>query len=763
MKYCHFIIKISLILLFLLTGCLEPTEFQSWTPPIIKPVLKEMRQETERPLNEFDEVHVYIGDSVSIYVDNFFQANYKTIDWLINGQPTSFIGSALTVKTNKDSPFREATTYTLTVKGSHIGGSETTTIFIVVEVPPLPKPVFRDEDDDTILDDGDDDEVTVTRGDTKTFSLVNVGDYSSREWYKTDDDILGDGPFFVVTTITGSFSTLNDHYLTFRGKDDFGGVNTKTIKITVIKPPVDELELVNGNTSSNEYLEDGDEVEVIMGKTQFISIKNYLKYRDYEWSYNDNILSTEPSFAVYADINPSNPFHEVKTYSLTVKGTTALGYEETKTIKIKVVKPPVPPPQLMVDGVDWNENDLLIITKGDTKTISLKNVSAYTSMEWYITAGSPLDTNPFYVVYTMTGSFSTEGIHNLTFKGKDNFDGSNTTTIRIKVEKPTVPKPQLIVMGKSGVINDTLVDVTMGEYLTITLNNATEYFSIEWYYEDTNESSRLGSPSSSYLVSTTSGNFYNEGNNTLIVKGTNNLGDSETASTTINVIRPYLPPPELRNLATNLTLSENETVRVYQGSPQSISITNFVNYETIEWSIDGTPYTPVNNNPTLPINVGSSPFPDNNRHEYTLVAKGIKYGASKTTSITITTRPEPVLEWLDSDDADDVREWIEKYKPPNPDAIPGFQLNPASLGSLAYYKTYTGAYAGDWDDDLVWIMECINDNGWNWKIKFTGPDTQARQIYIRIEDNIATIRIYDGTTSTRYDFELSYYGIRPED
>jgi hypothetical protein len=320
-------------------------------------------------------------------------------------------------------------------------------------------------------------------------------------------------------------------------------------------------------------------------------------------------------------------------------------------------------------------------------------------------------------------------------------------------------------MDKPEVINNTTVNVNMGEYLTITLNNATEYFSIEWYYEDTNESSQLGSPSSSYLVSTTSGHFYNDGPNTLIVKGINNLGDFETASTTINVIRPYLPPPELSTL--NSVLSENAIVRVYEGTPQSISITKFVNYETIEWIIGGTTYTPANNNPTLPVNVGSSPFPDNNRHDYTLVAKGTKYGASKTTSITITTRPASVLEWLDSENADDVMDWFNYYKPTdspntNPTARPNFQTNPLSLGSSAYYRNdYNTSPSGDWIADLAWVMECINDYGW---VKvYDAPNTQARQIYIRHEDNIITIRIYDGTTSVRYDFALTYYGIRPED
>jgi hypothetical protein len=338
MKYCHFIIEISLIALLLLTGCLDPTNFDTnWKPPpppILKPELKNMTG-GNKVLTDGEQVHVYIGSSISISINNFLLANYSTIEWKINNNITPITDYVFVVNTDS-SPFNNEDTYELAVTGAHIGGSQTTKIKIKVEKPLVAKPALRLMTSSTILQEGA--QVDVFMGSTVTIILNNFSNYSTIEW-SSGGTYLSNDTAYVVSTNTLSFSQEGLHPLTVKGTNNLGDSNTTTISINVVKPdfPVPELKDMNTNSIVNE----GGTAQVIIGSTLTISINNWeaAAYHNIKWYINDEFnIATEDAivFTVHTDVSP---FDEKGTYNLKVEGIKN-GDTKTKTIKIVVKNPP---------------------------------------------------------------------------------------------------------------------------------------------------------------------------------------------------------------------------------------------------------------------------------------------------------------------------------------------------------------------------------------------------------------------------------------
>jgi hypothetical protein len=219
---------------------MEPTGFMSWTPPpptIDKPELKNMTDKN-RILDEGEPVVVYIGNSVSISINNFFQANYSSIEWYIKENEILSTDSAYIVYTNESSPFHNVGIYILTVKGTNPGGSKTTTIKIDVKKPPVPKPRLMNMNKSEEVNG--DEPVEVVIGFTLTISIINVeADYHKIEWKIGDEIATTDEKaiVFVVHAGTSPFNDVGKYTLIVTGiKNEVKSEPTK-IYIDVKEPP----------------------------------------------------------------------------------------------------------------------------------------------------------------------------------------------------------------------------------------------------------------------------------------------------------------------------------------------------------------------------------------------------------------------------------------------------------------------------------------------------------------------------------------------
>jgi hypothetical protein len=341
MKYCYFIIKISLIALFLLTGCVEPTGFMSWTPPpptILKPELKNMT--ANRVLNEGETVYVEIGDFTSISINNFLLANYTTIQWYIDGNITQNTDFAYVVYTDDSSPFKDVGTYTLAVTGTHIGGSQTTSIVIDVKKPTVTKPILKNITDDKDLIPNE--HVNVSMGASVTISISNFlqANYNSIAWYSSDDsNILGTDSSYAVQTTIPPFNQETSIPLTVKGTNSLGDFNTTTIYIDVVKPDFPKPELWNMNANSN--VNENTTIDVSFGSTLTISISNFALagYHNVKWEIDDELDITTEGASVFTVYTTAPPFGEKKNYKLDVIGIKN-DVPKTTTIHINVKEPP---------------------------------------------------------------------------------------------------------------------------------------------------------------------------------------------------------------------------------------------------------------------------------------------------------------------------------------------------------------------------------------------------------------------------------------
>ena len=253
MKYCHFIVQISLIAFILLTGCIEPTAHVTWAPPIIHPELKNMT--TNTTLKDGDTVTVLIGDSVDIFINNFFDAHYNEITWRIgiknkeqpetdsdyNWEPLPNTGSGLIVKTiDPSSKFIVEDKYKLAVTGTHKGGSLTTKIYIDVVKPGVREPILRNMNANSFVGNGG--TAIVELGAALTISIDNYAEalYDNIEWYINDNDVFDDATkdssVFTVYTSVYPFDTVGKYNLKVI-VEKYEETATKTIIIDVKNPP----------------------------------------------------------------------------------------------------------------------------------------------------------------------------------------------------------------------------------------------------------------------------------------------------------------------------------------------------------------------------------------------------------------------------------------------------------------------------------------------------------------------------------------------
>jgi hypothetical protein len=663
MKYCHFIIEISLIFLFLLTGCIDPTSHITWEkppPPIIKPVLKNMAK--DEVLKEADIVEVEIGDSVSISINNFFEANYSTIEWFIDGEKQPNTDYVFVVKTDSSSPFYidRDEPYLLIVKGAHIGGSETTFIRIKVKKPPVPKPELK-----TTPSMKAGNIVDVDMGESVTVEIVNYNDYSSWEWISEDNSTEG-GTFYFVHTSTSPFNEVKVHELTFTGRNSQGDPNSTLIKINVKQPGVPDLELWNMTTGTPLA---SDTVPVIRGEFVTISVNNASSYKSFEWTCG----GTSKSGPVYTVSTYDSLFNVVGQKQLTVKGTTILGFSSTTIIIIDVMKPPVPKPELknMTEGTPLNAGVTVDVTMGSPVAISVDNVPAYSSFEW-TSNGISLGSGPVYTVTTFDSPFDVVG------------------------QKP------------------------------------------------------------------------------LTVKGITSLLYEESTEITINVIRPPVPEPVLKNMNKNEVVENGGTAMVDIGSNLTITINNYGTalYQDMKWYINNNVNPDPGTDGANAFSVSTDVAPFNTVGKYNLKVIVGKYGVTHEKTIEIEVRNPPEFRWVYKDIAPYIIEWIK-----DPNGNPNNEINnwtanaSNTFGKAAWYKLYNNF--GDFDNDREKIYDFMKftNEGELW---FKSGETARNgfQIYIRYEGNVEETEITAaqmyisndvGTAILIYDFSLGSRLLKYED
>jgi hypothetical protein len=481
-------------------------------------------------------------------------------------------------------------------------------------------------------------------------------------------------------------------------------------------------------------------------------------YSDIEWRVDGAIQeNTHSAFTVKTD---ASPFNSEGTYTLAVTGTH-IGGSGTTSVHIEVEKPEAEKPQLKNEdtGDDLGEGDTVEVTMGDTVTFSLKNFSDYSLRQWD-SGTTYLGIGLFCVVSTTITPFNVEGKIPLTFTGTNSAGKSNTTTIKINVTKPDADEPKLKNMDTGNYLGEgDTVYVTMGEIITISLENFSDYINRQWKSNVT----ELGTLTYC-IVSTEADPFNVEGSIPLTFTGTTRLMDSVSKTIYINVSKPQVPDLELKNNNTGNMMADNGDAEVTIGSPLTFSIENFIQYQTIEWFIDddttadarGSVYT-VNTN--IP--------PNNKARTFKLTVKGTKYDNSKEMTINISIKEPPEYKWVPHKDADKIKEWIDGGAP-----IDDLEDNKANTGgNVAWYKTYSNttegraAFWSDHDNIVVPFMEEVNDYAL-WPITdeiAVAPNTY--QIYLRYDDQNAIIRITKGT-GIRYIYTLSlgfYDWVYPDD
>ena len=794
MKYCHFIITISLIAFILLTGCIEPTAHVDWAPPILKPVLLYTSDfDEDRLLTDDEPVEVEIGKSVSISIANFFEANYQTIEWYIGYEITENTAYAFIVKTDRNSDFHEEGTYKLTVIGTHKGGSKTTSINIVVKIPDVAPPILLNKTT-TPTPGGDYPEVgygetvDVVLGNTVTFEVENYWDYSSFEWYNIDGHNLWTSlSYTLYTTNTSPFNTVGEHALTFRGTgiNSKGEKNFTTIKINVTPPEDCPPKLLNMNTG--ELVNANGTVTVKRGDSVTISVDNVSDYKSFKWVCVGAQDVTAPVYFV-STFEP--PFNITNTKTLTVTGTTSLDLPYSTTITINVTDPDEKKPQLQVtiNGIEQNPNVIINVERGKSATVSVTNVPDFISYEWTSGTNDLHNTAPVYFVSTTDPSslFYAVGQKELTVTGKTITGDKYFTKININVTPQVFDAPQLKNMNTGNILaaENAEVEVYMGSFVTISINNAPTYFSFEWKGTKLpGTATDLNNNSTFYNVSATdpSSFFYTAGTYKLDVKGTTILGDSKTTTITIKVTRPDIDEPTLRNMNTNKILNDNDSdddmAKVDLGSSLTILIDNYGQnlYQDIKWyiKIGGNYVQQSQGTATFTVNAASSPIFNTAKVKHDLRVTMEKYGVTYERNIKIGVRNPPEQVWKEYEGVQNIIEWIMDPNLDNSFSSEWETNEVITRGNAAWYiihSNFAGTPPQTFIDDRILIFEFMEDttvDGRSWTLS---PSTMAGlgyQIYIRLQGDgdgnptEAHIRISNdaGTIRQTHVYKLGVYAI----